>query len=245
MPFQSVTILLPVMNETQSLRETVRRLEALSGKDIGEYIFLVCSRTLAESRAICDEFASGSTERFRVHDQQLPFLGGALREGFSLARMSHVVMMASDLETEPESVPLMIAEAKKDPSIIATATRWTRKGGGFQGYNPVKLLANWVFQKFFSVLYGVSLSDMTYGFRLFPTSLVKSIRWEELRHPFLFETIVKPLRLGVKVAEVPSSWRARTEGESQNPFFRNFAYFRTGLRARFMPLERVTERTSV
>jgi hypothetical protein len=74
---------------------------------------------------------------------------------------------------------------------------------------------------------------MTYAYRIFPTKLLQSIKWEELRHPLLFETVVKPLRLGVKVIEMPGIWRARTEGESQNTFARNFEYFRIGLRVRF------------
>ena len=47
--------------------------------------------------------------------------------------------------------------------------------------------------------------------------------------------MIKPLRLGVPALEIPSVWTARQEGESQNPFFRNFEYFRTGLKVRFAP----------
>jgi hypothetical protein len=68
---------------------------------------------------------------------------------------------------------------------------------------------------------------------------VRSIRWEELKHPFLFETIVKPLRLGVEVVEVPSTWRVRTEGVSHNTFLTNFFYFRIGLRTLFMPRRKI------
>ncbi len=139
-------------------------------------------------------------------------------------------MMASDLETDPRDVPILIAEAKKLPDAIITASRW-RKGGGFEGYSRVKLLANWTFQKSFSALYATRLTDMTYGYRIFPTRLVQAIQWEEVRHPLLFETLIKPMRLGVKVVEIPSVWKVRHEGESQNTFFRNFEYFKTGLRA--------------
>jgi len=62
---------------------------------------------------------------------------------------------------------------------------------------------------------------------------VHSIRWEELKHPFLFETIIKPLRLGVEVVEVPSTWRVRSEGVSHNTFLTNFVYFRIGLKTLF------------
>jgi hypothetical protein len=95
------------------------------------------------------------------------------------------------------------------------------------------LILNWVFQRFFALLYGVRLTDMTFAYRIFPTKLVQSIHWEELRHAFLFETLVKPLRLGVEVIEVPSGWKVRSEGKSQNTFLLNFIYFRTGLRTRF------------
>jgi hypothetical protein len=46
-----------------------------------------------------------------------------------------------------------------------------------------------------------------------------------LKHPFFLETVIKPLKLGVKVHEIPTLWKARTEGESQNPFLNNFLYF--------------------
>jgi hypothetical protein len=143
-------------------------------------------------------------------------------------------MMASDLETNPNELRLLMDEAEKNPSAIVTTSRW-RSGGSFHGYSRIKLVCNWIFQHFFSLLYCTSLSDMTYGYRILPTKLAQAIRWEELRHPFNLESIVKPLRLGVPVIEIPSVWYARSEGESQNPFFRNFSYFRIGLKTYFAP----------
>jgi len=77
-----------------------------------------------------------------------------------------------------------------------------------------------------------------------PTQLVQAIHWEELRHPFLFETMIKPLRLGVPVVEIPATWVARQEGTSQNTFFRNFVYFRTGLKTRFTGKANLLRRTA-
>ena len=140
--------------------------------------------------------------------------------------------MASDLETNPDDVATLIAGPRRNPAGIVATSRWIR-AGQFHGYAPVKLVCNWIFQRFFSLLYGTRLSDMTYGYRILPTKLVQAIHWEELRHPFNLETVVKPLRLGVSVSEIPSVWYPRSEGESQNPFFRNFAYFPVGLKTRF------------
>lgn len=230
--FESATIILPVINETTSLEETVKIILRDVKDRTKEILIVVCKRTTPESLATADRLSKSLDGLVRIHSQTLPFLGGAVREAFDMARGSHVVMMASDLETDPNAVKTLIANAELRPSAIVTATRWSA-GGGFQGYSRVKLACNWAFQRFFSILYGVKLSDMTFAFRILPTKLVRSIRWEELRHAFLLETLVKPLRLGVQVIEIPSHWKARTEGKSQNTFLLNFLYFRTGLKTRF------------
>jgi glycosyltransferase involved in cell wall biosynthesis len=228
----SVSIILPVTNETFSLQQTVDMISASCGDLVKEYVIVICGRTTQESRRAIEELEKRHNGVIVVHNQTLPFLGGAIREAFELCRGSHVLMMASDMETDPNLVPVFLREAKEHPETIVTGTRWV-KGGGFEGYDPFKRLLNYVFQKGFSLLYGVNLTDMTYGYRIFPASLVQSIQWEELRHAFLFETLLKPLRLGVKVKEIPAVWSVRKEGESQNSFFRNFEYFPIGFKVRF------------
>jgi Glycosyl transferase family 2 len=232
--FLSASVILPLMDETVSLSKTVDIILAEASDDVREFIIVVCKRTKPKSIEVATVLTKRLSNRVSIHHQKLPFLGGAIREAFDLARGSHIIMMASDLETDPADVPTLIAEARRRPNAIITASRW-QCGGRFEGYSKGKLAANWVFQRAFAVMFGTVLTDMTYGYRLFPTKLVQSIKWEELRHPFLFETIVKPLRLGVEVVEIPSVWKARTEGKSSNTFLSNFAYFRTGLKARFAP----------
>ncbi len=236
--FEQATVLLPVMDETESLAKTVEIIEQECGPDIQEYLFLVCDRTGQNSIDICNRFAASNPSRFILIRQNLPFLGGAVRNGFSAAKGSHVVMMASDLETDPHDVKEMITIVKKQPNVIVTASRWL-SGVQFEGYSPFKLVANFIFQQIFRAVYFTKLSDLTYGYRIFPTRLVHSIRWEGFRHDFLFETLIKPLRLGVEVLEIPTCWHARGEGESQNSFFRNFYYFRIGIKVRFAPKSRL------
>ena len=72
---------------------------------------------------------------------------------------------------------------------------------------------------------------------------MKSIRWEELKHPFFLETALKPLRLKVRFIEIPGHWAARTEGVSQNSFFANFKYFKTAFHNRFLTKDRILKDT--
>lgn len=237
--FESVTIILPIINETHSLETTVDVIAATCRpEEIREYLIVYCKRTTPESLAVARRIAGRLGAICTLYEQKMPFIGGAMREAFDLARGSHLVMMSTDLETDPELIRVFIAEARKHPDAITTASRWI-SGGGFEGYSRPKLLLNWVFQRLFAVIYGCRLTDLTYAFRIFPTALVQAIAWEELKHPFFLETAIKPLRLGVAIREVPAKWKARTEGDSQNTFWHNFAYFRIALRVRFRAPARI------
>ncbi len=242
--FENVTILLPAMDETYSLKQTVDIIAGTNEReDIEEFILLLCDKTTKEARDTAEALVLQYKDRIPVyiHNQELPFVGGAIREGISLAKGSHVVMMSSDLETDPHVIRTFIRNAKKHPNRIITATRW-KKGGGFEHYNKVKLICNLIFERAIGLFYLTFLSDLTYAYRIFPTDLMKRIRWEELRHPFFLETALKPLRLGVKFIEVPAHWAARTEGESQNSFFANFRYFRTAWHNRFLKKEQILKK---
>jgi glycosyltransferase involved in cell wall biosynthesis len=228
-----VSVLLPVVDETDALRQTMEILLREDRVYLHEVLILTGKPTTAEAWAVCREIESNYPGFVRIIEQKLPRLGGAMRAGFDAATGSHVLMMASDLETEPATVLPMI-EAALDGADIVTATRWTRRGA-IKGYQPLKFVLNWIFQHLVGAAYGTHLSDLTFGFRMFRSEWVKKIRWEEVGHPFLLETVLKPLRLGARVVEVPTTWRPRPEGVSHNGFFRNFVYFRIAFRVRFMP----------
>jgi len=235
--FESLTAVLPTLEETHSLTHTIEVLMADLPGDLVQILVIVCDRTTEKALGHAQAAVTKYPDVVSIHWQEKPFFGGAILKAFDVSTGSHTLLMAPDLETKPEDAKVLVAAAKEHPAAVITASRWA--GGGFHGYNRAKLLANWLFQKSFALLYGMGLTDTTFGYRILPTYLTKPIRWEEARHPFVLETIVKPLRLGMQVVEVPTSWTARVEGESVNPFIRNFEYFRPGLRTRFMKKENI------
>ena len=234
--FKNISVVLPTLEETFSFTQTVDIiLEECDPADIGEFIAVVCERTTPESLACIKEAQKNSEKRgipLRILYQTLPYAGGATRDGISAATCSHILMMAPDLETDPHSVKDFIRMSKQYPEDMITASRWL-SGGNFKGYNPVKFVLNWLFQKIFSTFYRVKLTDITFGFRLAPAELLQSINWEEVKHPFFLETCLKPIRLGVKIHEIPSHWAARQEGTSQNTFWQTFKYLKIAFKVKF------------
>jgi len=230
------------INETFSLIETVEViLKTCDKSDIFEFIIVVCERSSKECIAAADtakSLAESAGAPLTVLWQQLPFAGGAYRDGIAAAGGSHLIFMSSDLERDPHSVKDMIQAAKDYPDDMITASRWL-EGANFKGYNPLKFILNKVFQMMFSALYMTRLTDITFGFRIAPTALMQSINWEEEKHPFFLETALKPLKLGIKLHEIPTQWRARQEGKSQNSFWATFKYLRPAIKTRFMNRDRI------
>ncbi len=233
--------MIAAINETFSLEQTVNTIcETCKPEDITEILLLLSK---SKSTPECVETAEKICDRenpfpISILWQNLPFAGGAYRDGIAAAKGSHVLMMSADLETDPELVQGMLEASRKNPEAIVTMSRWI-KGGGFSGYSKIKQVCNAIFQRGFSLLYLTHLSDLTYAFRNFPVDLMRQINWQELRHPFFMETALVPLRLKVKFIELPALWEQRKEAESQNSFFANFRYFKTAFRIRFTPWKKL------
>ncbi|MCX7008833.1 MAG: glycosyltransferase family 2 protein, partial [Kiritimatiellaeota bacterium] len=158
----SISVFLPVMDETESLVKTVEIILADCSDAIREFLVVVCKRTTPASREVAAGLVARFPDKVKIIEQQRPFLGGATQDAFDVAIGSHVLMMASDLETPPDRVKEYVAQGRAHPNAIITGSRWI-KGGGFEGYSKVKYLLNFFFQKSFSIMYWTRLSDMTYG----------------------------------------------------------------------------------
>lgn len=231
--FKDLTVIIPAMDETYSLKDTVDIILSGDGeKSISKILIVLNEKRGTEGCLKTARELERCNRKVEVLFQKRPFAGGALQDGFDTVSSSHVVMMSADLETDPCLIPQMIEQSKQFPDRIITVSRWGA-GGGFQGYNKVKLYCNFVFQKLIALLFFSNLTDITYAYRLIPVAVVKGVDWKELKHPMFLETAIVPMRLGVRFVEISGRWKARTEGVSQNSFMANFNYFKTAFRVRF------------
>jgi glycosyltransferase involved in cell wall biosynthesis len=239
----AITFVLPVLNETSALRTTVETIFRVAGDHLHEILIVIADRTTQPSVQIARQFEQERPRLVRIHTQRLPGLGGAVREAFDLAGGSHVMLMASDLETDPELIPQFIEKMQQRRWDVVAASRWL-PGGGFEGYGRARTLVNWGFQRCFRWLYGSRLTDLTFAYRLYRREALEGICWEQLHHPFLLECLLKPLRLGARVVEVPCRWRGRTEGESAGSFRSMLQYVPLAVHVRFMRPDRIRRRTA-
>ncbi len=227
-----VSVVMPVFSETDTVRDTVHRLQELLGARLHEVIIIISPRSSAESQAVCAAL-SQEDPRVQVYPQlENPGVGRAFREGYARATGNPVLSMDSDGEMDVNTVPLLLDKMAEDNYGLVVGSRWSR-GGGFVGYSRFKYVLNWGFQQLFRLIYLTRIRDLTYGFKLLRAEVLHGIDWQATLHEIGCETTLKPIRLGVPTAEVPTRWTARIQGRSTNRFLRNFRYLGMALRIRF------------
>ncbi|MFN7973472.1 MAG: glycosyltransferase [Acidobacteriota bacterium] len=163
-----------------------------------------------------------------------PGVGNAVRQGLAASRGAWVVMIDSDGEMDPQTVPRLLAEQARTGADLVVASRWVR-GGGVEGYDAWKLPLNRVFQVLFRVLARAPVHDLTLGFKLLRGDLARTLPWKAERHEIGIETTLRPLCAGARAAEVPTVWRRRKAGRSKGTFLMNFRYVRMALQVMMRP----------
>lgn len=224
------TILLPVINETNSLNKTIEIINNQNKSNKINFLF-ICSKKLTTNEAlnICKKYIKIDFKKYKLIFQNKNRLGGALIDSIHHIKTSHAIMMASDLETNPATVYQLIKKSKKNVDKIICTSRWITPNS-FEDYGILKKIMNKIFQNFFGVLFNTKLTDLTFGFRLYPTIILKKYKWEIHNFGFLFESIIKPIHFKDSAIELPTNWQKRKEGESNNSISYYLTYFYVGLR---------------
>lgn len=230
-----VGVIITAIDETWSLRETVDTLLRENPDTIHEIMIGIAPHTTRACRAVIAELESAHPAIVRHHEQmELCGAGGANRECIPLMRSPWILLIAADLETHPGTAAEMIERAGAGDVDIVATSRWLG-GSRFGDYSLLKWICNWLFQWMFSRLYRVTLTDMTFGFRLYRARELCRYAWRETGHAFFFEALITPLRCGARVAEVRTHWRKRREGTTHMPATEYLRYFRIGLSTRARP----------
>ena len=138
----------------------------------------------------------------------------AMKSGLRAARAQYVLITMGDGSDDPADIDPMYRLAQGGADVVA-GSRYMR--GGHQVGGPLLkramsrtagLSLHWVG--------GLPVHDATSNFRLYSKRLLNQVSIESQGGFELgLELTVKAYRLGMQVAEVPTTWRDRTEGQSR------------------------------
>ncbi len=230
-----LSIVIPVYNEGENVvptlrgvveRTRTRPLEVLVVHDFDEDTTVpVVKRLQAEMPEL------------RLHRNTLGRgVLNAMKSGLRGARAQYVLVSMGDGSDDPDDIDRMYDLARAGADVVA-GSRYMRGGRQLGGpllkrsmSRAAGLSLHW--------LGGIPVHDATSNFRLYSKRLLNQVTIESTGGFELgIELTVKAYLLGMKVAEVPTTWRDRTAGTSRFKLWqwlpRYLKWYRAGIAGRF------------
>jgi dolichol-phosphate mannosyltransferase len=173
---------------------------------------------------IADGLAAADPQVHVLHRENKGGLGAAYRHGFAWALESGydvIGEMDADGSHQPEQLHLLLEALQGtdggQPADLVIGSRWV----------PGGTVVNWPRRRealsrggnlYVRVLLGISVKDATAGFRLFRREALEKLDLASVRSTgYVFQTdmVVRALRAGLTVREVPIEFVERVRGDSK------------------------------
>jgi glycosyltransferase involved in cell wall biosynthesis len=180
------------------------------------------------TRPHCDEVliidghsTDGSPERltaegFRVIEDRGKGKGDALRLGIESAAGDVIVTMDADGSHDPAEIAKLTAPIIAGEADMVIGCRMRGGSDEFAGTWTmfIRLWGNNFLTQVINTRHGASLTDSQNGFRAIRASAIKALTLTENLHTIELEMVLKGLKRGMRVTQVPSHEYARRAGTS-------------------------------
>ena len=203
---KDVCILIPTLNEEETIGEVISSFKR-QGFD---NILVIDGNSTDSTRAIAKRAGA------RVEIQRGKGKGAAVRQAFELIDSDIIVMIDGDGTYLPTEVQRLIEPIERGEAEHVIGNRFAY-GGAFA---ILHRLGNWFLNKIFSIGYGLELQDILSGYRAFTKEAVKKMTLRKEGFEIEAEMTVESVKRGIKLKEVPISYRKR-RGKSKLNFFRD------------------------
>ena len=207
-----LSVVIPVYNEHQWLRELLRRVEAVP---IPKEIVVVDDCSTDGTRDILREMESHPD--IRVFYQPVnQGKGAALREGFRQTRGDIVLVQDADLEYDPSEYPRLIQPILENKADVVYGSRFI--GDNHRVLYYWHSVANALLTGLSNMFTNLNLTDMETCYKVFRREVLADIRLKSKRfgfEPEITAKIAKHRNPAWRIYEVPISYSGRTYEEGK------------------------------
>jgi hypothetical protein len=235
-PEETLTVCLTCRDEKENIEPIVQRIPQVAEEQ--EILFVEghsSDGTLEEIRRVMSAYPE---KNIRVIGQPGKGQGDAIREGFTAARGSIIILLEADMTSPPENIHYVYESMQRRHLEFIQGSRfiYPLSGESMPYFNQI---GNWGFSFFFSWLFWRQITDVLSG--------IKAIRKKDFEKILLFwnswgiddpfgdfELLFGAMRLGLKTGEMPIRYLPRSYGQTKTrPVFHGYLLFRMAMNALF------------
>jgi dolichol-phosphate mannosyltransferase len=214
-PLGRVAVIVPTYNEMANLEQIAARLRAA----VPDADLLVIDDNSPDGTGeLADKLAAGDLRVSVLHRQAKSGLGSAYIAGFRWALQRGygvLVEIDADGSHQPQELPALLAAL--DQADLVIGSRYVT-GGTVLNWPRSREILSRGGNTYARLMLGISVRDVTGGFRAYRASALRRIPLEEVEsqgYCFQIDLALRMIRAGLTVVEVPITFVERTRGTSK------------------------------
>lgn len=210
------SVVIPTYNEKDNIEKLVQDIFALGIS--GLQVLVVDDNSPDGTGAIAESLRAKYSGLDVIHRAQKQGLGPAYIEGFEHALRKgadYIIQMDADFSHDPKYIPKFLEKIRECDVVVGS--RYII-GGGVRNWNMVRRVISRIGNFYARIALGVSVRDLTGGFRCYRFEVLKSIDLKNISsigYCFQIETIYKAFQKGFSIHETPILFTERRSGRSK------------------------------
>ncbi len=200
MSYKDVCVLIPTLNEEESIEPVIREFQALGYENILVVDGHSTDATVAKARA------AGA----RIFLQSGSGKGQALKEVFAQIEEEYILLIDGDGTYLPSEAGSILAPVLKGQADHVVGNRLGNVQGG--ALKRLNMIGNKMINRFFAFIYRVHLTDILSGYRAFTTDGIRLLDLSMPGFEIESEITIESVKKGLRIIEVPITYRPRSAG---------------------------------
>lgn len=209
-PNPTVSVIVPAFNEAATILPLLESLRSVRFP-VERQIVVVDDGSVDETPKLLAALPDPDV-RVLTHPENRG-KGAAIRTGLEAAEGEIVAIQDADLEYDPTELPKLVEPILRGEADVVYGSRILNPE------NPASYRVFYWGGRFLSLctnlLYGSSITDEPTCYKVFRTELLRSLNLECVRFEFCPEATAKLLLRGVRIHEIPISYRPRRVDEGK------------------------------
>ncbi len=205
-----LSVIIPVYNEKNTIRELLSRVKSVDGIDME--IIIVDDASKDGTTDILKEMEAENPDVKFIYKPENKGKGDTLKLGFQNSTGDYVIVQDADLEYDPNDYKKLIRALEEEGVDVVYGSRFS---GNYEDMSNLHYFGNKMLTLITNILFGVLLTDMETCYKLMPGEFVRSIDIKSPRFDFEPEITAKILKHKLRIREVPISYKGRTHSEGK------------------------------